>query len=249
MINDYIDIEADRINKPKRPMPSGKIKPRSALLYSIALFIIGLYFAYMTTMPAFILSIVNSAFLIIYATKLKSKMFVGNAVVSYLVGSTIVFGSLSVMAPFSLSLLILPLLLMLLSSLSNFSREVVKTLEDIEGDKLDFIKRAIYRTKKKILEKFNIENGDAKFRYRKRTLEKAAAGVLFLALAISPLPYVLGILGLPYLIFLAPADMVFLLSVHILLHSKGKRKYSKTSKLIKLGMFLGLLAYAGGIVF
>ena len=31
-INDYFDLEIDRINKPKRPLPSGLVKPVSAYM-------------------------------------------------------------------------------------------------------------------------------------------------------------------------------------------------------------------------
>ena len=36
-LNDYCDVEIDRINKPERPIPSGRISRRQALLFSILL--------------------------------------------------------------------------------------------------------------------------------------------------------------------------------------------------------------------
>ncbi len=122
VINDYVDIDADKINRPKRPIPSGKIKPKMALAYCIALFVIGISISFFINMPAFLLASVNSFLLIIYSTHLKRKIFIGNIVISYMVGSTILFGSLAVMDISNPSQLILPLLLMALSRLSNFRR-------------------------------------------------------------------------------------------------------------------------------
>ncbi|MCD4807218.1 MAG: UbiA family prenyltransferase, partial [Methanococcoides sp.] len=38
-LNDYFDIEIDKVNKPSRPIPSGKISLKSALYFSLLLFI------------------------------------------------------------------------------------------------------------------------------------------------------------------------------------------------------------------
>ena len=35
--NDYRDIEIDKINQPKRPLPSGLVSPRSALIFSLVM--------------------------------------------------------------------------------------------------------------------------------------------------------------------------------------------------------------------
>jgi geranylgeranylglycerol-phosphate geranylgeranyltransferase len=41
LINDYFDVETDEINRPERPIPSGRLKKKQALLISISLFISG----------------------------------------------------------------------------------------------------------------------------------------------------------------------------------------------------------------
>ncbi len=248
VINDYIDVDADRVNKPKRPIPSGKISPKSALVYSVVLFAAGLGLSFFTTWLAFLLALVHSFLLVLYATRLKNMMFVGNAFVSYLVGSTIVFGAASVVAAPTLSVFILPLLLMLLSSLSNFSREIVKTLEDLEGDKLAFIKQAIRKTKKRVLEKFHIKSGKAEFKYSQRVTIGFAVASLLVVVAISPIPYLLKLLGASYLVMLVPTDAVFLFATYKLTVSKSKTRFTKSSKFIKVGMFLGLLAYLVGVL-
>ena len=249
VINDYVDIEADKINRPRRPIPSGKIKPKTALAYSTLLFAVGIVISYFINWLALAIAALSTFLLIIYSTRLKQKLFIGNAIVSYLVGSTILFGSVAVINPLSeLSKLLLPLLLMLLSSLSNFSREVVKTVEDLEGDKLAFIKRAVAKVKSKVLERFGVESGNVKFRYSEKFMVGVAVGVLLVVVIISPLPYILKLLGFAYLMALVPTNMVFIYSIYILSASKNKKRFSKASKLIKVGMFLGLIAYIVGIL-
>ena len=247
-INDYIDIEADKVNRPKRPIPSGRIKPKAALFYSIVLFLIGIILSLFTTWPAFSLAIINSVLLIAYAFYLKNTAFVGNFVVSYLVGSTFLFGSLASLTAFSMHAITITLLLMLLATLTNFSREVVKTLEDLEGDKKAFIKNLIRKAKEKLLAKFRIKKETVEFRYSEKLTKSVAALSLFIVILLSPLPYLLGFLGLAYLGIVVLADLIFLYSATVLF-SKNKKRYSNSSKLIKLGMFVGLISYIVGVVF
>lgn len=47
-INDYFDVEIDRINKPEKPIPSGTISRKSTLYFGIALFLAG-FLASLTT--------------------------------------------------------------------------------------------------------------------------------------------------------------------------------------------------------
>ena len=248
VINDYIDIEADKINKPKRPIPSGETKPKTALAYSAILFVFGIAFSFATTPLAIAIALVNSVLLVLYARYLKNMMFLGNFIVSYLVGSTILFGSAAVVASSNAQIFTLPLLLMALSTLSNFSREIVKTLEDLEGDRLAFIKQAVRKAKARILQKFHIEKGETKFKYSQRFTIGVAVASLLLSAAISPLPYLLRLLGPSYLVVLVPTDLTFLYAAYLLAFSESKTKFTKTSKLIKVGMFLGLLAYLIGVL-
>ena len=94
VINDYFDYEIDKINKKNRPIPSGRIKRNSALYYSIALFLIGIALAFYLNFNNFILALINSGLLILYSYKLKGQPLIGNVIVSWLVGSTFIFGSL-----------------------------------------------------------------------------------------------------------------------------------------------------------
>lgn len=53
VINDYFDVEIDKINRPQRPLPSGKISLKAALIYYILLNLFALIFASFTNFFAF----------------------------------------------------------------------------------------------------------------------------------------------------------------------------------------------------
>lgn len=259
-INDYVDIEADKINKPKRPLPSGRIQPWKALLFSLALFIIGIILAGFINYIALAIAIINSLVLIFYSLSLQNKILIGNIAVSYSVGSTFLFGGAATAS--SLSGLALTGLLLLLAFFANLAREIVKDMEDIEGDRATFLKRLAAKTKAMVAsagERFDLSSLEPTLKYKK-TLVLLAEASLILAILVSPLPYLLGIVGGYYLVFLVPTDILLFLALALLLVSTkragirqkakallfGKKFYRDISKYIKLGMFFGLLAFLAG---
>jgi geranylgeranylglycerol-phosphate geranylgeranyltransferase len=130
-VNDYFDREIDAINRPGRPVPSGRVTPRSTLLWSLALFIIGCILAGLVNLLCLAIAAANSVLLYIYARNLKATPLAGNLCVAYLTGSTFLFGG----AVFGWPGLQANLVPFSLSSLATMSREVAKDIEDIEGDR------------------------------------------------------------------------------------------------------------------
>lgn len=238
-MNDYFDLEADKINKPKRPLPAGKISPRAALVFSIILFGIGISLTLWLNWLCLLIVLVNSLLLFLYSFRLQNKIFLGNGIISYLVGSTFLFGGTAAGNP------ILPFFLMLLAMFANFSREIVKDLEDLEGDKKSFLKRFISDVKISLAERFSITTKGVRMRYKIKYAASLAISSLILAILLSPLPYLLKILSFSYLIPLLIADLIFAISCYKLLRGG---KYSVVSKLIKIGMIFGLLAFFVGIL-
>lgn len=240
-INDYYDIESDRVNRPKRPIPSGQVGKESALAFSIILFLVGIALSGFINWVCFAIAVINSLILILYSLELQDRILWGNIAISYMVGSTFLFGGAAV------GNLTLPLLLMLLAGLSNLSREIVKDLEDIEGDRLKFLKRLASGIKTKIAERFGFSAGRARIRYDKKITIVAGISLL-LAIFISPLPYLMGILGISYLVILIPTDLFFALAIVFMAKASGKKHFHRASRIIKLGMLFGLLAFIIGVL-
>ena len=96
------------------------------------------------------------------------------------------------------------------------------------------------------LERFGI--GSAQSKLSEKAYVATAITSLAIAIIISPLPYMLNILSLSYIIVLIPTDIAFALSIYTLANRNSKNRYSKTQKRIKIGMLLGLLSFIVGIL-
>lgn len=237
-INDYTDVESDRINRPKRPIPSGRVSARSVLAFSIILFAAGIAVSGLVNWVVFAIAVFNSLILVLYSFHLQNKLLIGNVAISYLVGSAFLFGGAAV------DNVVLPALLGLLAGFSNIGREITKDLQDIEGDKAGFLKR-LAKAGTAIVERFGIAGRKPKLKHKTRLLTMAALS-LALAVTVSPAPYILGMLRLPYLIVLVPTNLAFVYAIYLLARGRGRASYSRISKAIKLGMLLGLVAFLAG---
>lgn len=215
-VNDYFDREIDRINAPRRPIPRGAITPREAISLGILLFGIAVTLALTLPLLAIVIAVINLICLLGYTQFLKGRPGAGNATVAYLGGSTFLFGGAAVgnVRP--------TLVLFVLAALSTFTREVVKDIEDLEGDiaeGLTTLPVAVGKT----------------------TALHIGTVVLIIAVMVSPLPYVTGIFGRWYLVSVIPAILIMLASAYL-----GYRDPSRSHRLLKLGMVLAAIAFIIG---
>ncbi len=137
MINDYYDRDIDRKSKPWRPLVKGDISPQTALLVSILLIVVGCAIAFLLFgifIGVFVS--INALITYLYSWKLKRLGLIGNIAVSLLSANSILYGGLTYML-ISERIKVLPLLLIPWSFaiVMSLSREIVKGIEDIEGDK------------------------------------------------------------------------------------------------------------------
>ena len=221
-INDYFDANIDAINRPERPIPSGRISGVSAFSVSIALFAAGIMVSYFIgdwRVPLLI-AVFNSVLLYLYAKSLKRKIFVGNLSVAYLSGSTFLFGG----SAYGMKGIEVTAVLFLLSMLATLAREIVKAIEDIEGDRKD---GAV----------------TLPVRIGERPSAYIASLVGILAVLLSPIPYLVGLFNMNYLIAVALSDVFFLYAVYLILLDT---QFGKSSKYFKIAMFFGLLAFIAG---
>jgi geranylgeranylglycerol-phosphate geranylgeranyltransferase len=218
VINDYFDIAIDKVNKPRRALPSGRITQRDALLYAITLTLFGVAVAVFINPICLGLATLNAALLVLYSWKLKRSALFGNLLVGYLTGSVFLFGGAAVSSFF------LPGMLFLSAMLAITSREIVKDVEDLPGD---------------------MRAGASTLPIRYGVAPSLAVATFFMlaAVAVSPLPYIISILGPAYLGIVVVADLILLYGI-LLSWSAPLR----ASTIIKYGMLIVLLAYIfGGI--
>ena len=215
-INDYFDREIDRTNDPDRPIPRGAVTPRTALVFSALLFLGAAALA--LTLPALAIAIaaVNLAALVAYTELFKGLPGVGNALVAYLVGSAFLFGGAAVGNAEASAVLAV------LAALSTFSREVIKDVEDIAGDRQEGLRT------------LPIAVGE------RRALWVAAAS-LAVAVVASPVPYLLGTFGVAYLVVVLPADAVMCYAA-----SRSFGDATAGQSLLKHGTFVATVAFLAG---
>lgn len=126
--NDYQDIEIDRINQPKRPLPAGMVTPRSAWIFSLVMAALSLVVAALINWPAFWVAVGCNILLYIYSVRLKSTVLWGNMTVAAISALSPIFGGIA--AGNSRPSLWLAAII----AVAILGREILKTLADYEGD-------------------------------------------------------------------------------------------------------------------
>jgi geranylgeranylglycerol-phosphate geranylgeranyltransferase len=130
-LNDYNDRESDKENHPERPIPSGAISADTASVYAQALLGSGLMillFALDNKMP-FVIALIGIILLIAYENGLKAAGILGNITVGLMSGAVFLFAGMAVNDPG-------PTLWMFgLAVLATITREIIKDIQDLEGDR------------------------------------------------------------------------------------------------------------------
>ncbi|MEA1972403.1 MAG: geranylgeranylglycerol-phosphate geranylgeranyltransferase [Candidatus Cloacimonadota bacterium] len=129
VINDVVDIDMDRLNRPHRVLPSNEMKKSTAIVFSLILVASGVYLAtFIENLYIIYITILNSFLLFIYALSLKKIPLIGNLLVAIVAGSTFIFGGLSndnILNSINIAII---------ASIFTLIREIVKDAEDIHGD-------------------------------------------------------------------------------------------------------------------
>jgi len=128
-LNDYFDYRIDKLNKPERPIPSGVIKRQSALIFSICLFLGGIFLGLFLNVFALSIVLINTILLIVYARYSKTMSFAANVLIALMTSSVFIYSATI--------LHILDTNIIVLASSAFFvmtAREILKDIEDIQGD-------------------------------------------------------------------------------------------------------------------
>lgn len=224
-INDYFDHKIDAVNKPERPIPSGRISLKVAGYYSIVLALLGniLAIVFLGLIPEIIVA-ATTLLMFYYAHTLKKKLLIGNFLISFLTGLSFVFGGVVVGAAVS------SIYLGFYAFLSTMMREIVKDMEDVKGDELEGANT------------LPIAHG-------MKTSSLLAASFMIFASVTSPILYFLGILTVWFLPVLAIAIIIFLSSAVSILKDSSVENSRKISKRVKMGMMITLISFAAGSPF
>ncbi|AFL82425.1 4-hydroxybenzoate polyprenyltransferase-like prenyltransferase [Aequorivita sublithincola DSM 14238] len=148
IINDIYDVEIDKINKPTKVLIGKKVSESNAnplyIILNVVGVAIGFYLSNSIGKSGFsALFVVFSALLYLYASYLKGMFLVGNLLVSGLVAMSLIIVPLFDLLPaitlenqaVQSAVFKIVLYYALFAFSINFIREIVKDLQDINGDK------------------------------------------------------------------------------------------------------------------
>lgn len=222
MINDYFDQHIDAINEPNRPIPSGLIKPRYALMFAAVLSILGFVAAYLTSMPCLVTAIIAWIIFVAYTTVGKRRGLLGNLLVSTCVAIPFIYG-MAILAEIKLNVL----LFASMAFLSNTGREITKGIVDVEGDS-----KANVRT--------------MAVRYGERNAAASAGLFYVIAIVLSPVPWILGLVSFWFVPFVLVTDIGLATSTLMLLKDYSRENARRVKKTVLLWFIIGLLAFIVG---
>jgi geranylgeranylglycerol-phosphate geranylgeranyltransferase len=221
-INDYYDRQIDAINEPNRPIPSGAVSPKEALIFAAALTTIGLVAAFRTNLPSLVVAVTALIVSVTYITKGKGTGLPGNLLVSVTVVIPFIYGGLTVGQIETSTLLFVAI-----AFLSNTGREITKGIVDVEGDRSHNIKTIAVT-------------------YGERTAAAAAAVFSLLAVCLSPLPWLWELVSDWFLPPVLITDIGILVSSILLLRNYSRKNAKRTKNLSLIWFTTGLLAFILG---
>ena len=222
VMNDYFDRKIDAINEPNRPIPRGDVSPTKALVFAIILSLFGFIAAIKTNLYSFCVAVIAWIISISYVAGGKKTGLLGNFLVSATVTIPFVYGGL-IEGEIKTSIL----LFVAIVFLANTGREITKGIVDVEGDRSHRI-RTIAVTK------------------GERTAAIVAITFSFLAVGLSPLPWLWGLVSDWFFPLIILTDLGLILSSILLLRNYSRINAKKIKNLSLVWFATGLFAFILG---
>ena len=219
VLNDYFDIETDKINAPDRPIPSNLVSPTEALLFAFFLLLAGLLLSYIINIEVLFISIILSITGFLYNRFFKRSGLPGNLMVSFSVGMTFIYGGATVGLPFHKIVLFFALI----AALIDLGEEIAADSMDIKGDLL-------------------IDSKSVAIKYGEQKALKISCAIFLTVILLSLVPFILKWFSTFYLIPIGIMDLSIALPAIKLLNSKNEEG-RKFIRWIYLGSTFALVLF------
>ncbi|MHA2244039.1 MAG: geranylgeranylglycerol-phosphate geranylgeranyltransferase [Candidatus Hodarchaeales archaeon] len=228
-INDVFDIEIDKINAPHRPLPSGLMTVGEAKAYSIILFIFGVTIPlfniynsdFITNVVASFIALAGGVLLYLYAIYFKRSGFIGNIMIGFLTAIPFVYGGFLTRSP----AMVFPVIF---SFLIIVGREVIKDIEDVQGDQLKDVQSVAL--------KFGV-----------KPARNLGYLILVLLIIVNPLPILLKYYTNPFFVLIIVIIDVVIIYCGFLLFNRTEEEIIVNStpvkKMLKTCITLGVLGF------
>ena len=211
-LNDYLDAESDAKNHPERPIPSGRIRRKNALLFSIFLFIAAAIIAIFIGPYALAIELLATLFMVSYEASLKKKGLPGNLTIAFLTSALFLYGGAATGEMKN------TVIFSILAFLVSAGREITKDIEDMEGD---------------------LGRETLPMKIGKRGAGTLASLFIISGVALSPLPFLLSQVNSLFVPAVAAADVIFIYSAIILKQDEHRgQKICKYGMLTALIAFI-----------
>jgi geranylgeranylglycerol-phosphate geranylgeranyltransferase len=220
--NDYFDYEIDKINHPKRPLPSGVFKPIYGLYIGIIFFIIGLILSSLINLFCLLIAIIAITLICFYELKLKNHVFIGNVIVAFTTCISFTFGG-AIIGEF-----LKPTFFTLICFFIFLGREVLMDVRDFKGDKMNRIT-------------LPLKIGQKPAVYFACILILISVGLLFLPVFYNAFKFS------EWYVFLA-FIVAFVTMYAIIILIQDVKNVGKSSEILRVSMALGLILFLLAII-
>lgn len=226
-LNDFSDYEVDVANnRLDRPLVRGDLSRDTALKSGLLMMPLGLISAGLVSYFAFLFAVAITLLGYLYNIKLKEYGFAGNVYIAFTMAAPFLFGSIVASDGITQS----SALLSSIAFLSGLGREVMKGIEDVEGDALRNV-RSVARI------------------VGVREAATISALLYVLAVLISPFPlFILEgyVMDLKYAIPVAITDIMLIHVAFMVARNYEKESIRRYRKLTLIAMLFGLIGFLAG---
>ena len=219
--NDVIDIDIDRINRPDRPLPSGHLSVGTAKAQILVLIVAGCFCGFWLSPGHGLLALAVALLLGSYSIFLKNSLLWGNILVASIGAIAFFYGALAIG---DIGRAWIPALF---AFLFHIGREIVKDIEDVTGDQIR-------------------GQHTLPLRWGLAYAALIASLVFLLLIAVTWFPFFTGTYNAAYAFALLPANGLVLYVLLQLHHQGAILPDDRLGRLLKFGMFAGLLAIVLG---
>lgn len=218
IVNDIFDKEADKINHPERPLAKEDISIKNAWIEYFILTLLAVIISSFINQTAFQVVVLTSVLLYLYSVRLKKIPLLGNITVAYLTGLAFIFGGIAVN---NVRGALIPAVF---AFLINFIRELIKDMDDIEGDT-----------------KVGLQTFPKKFGMKPTILLITFLTISLIAFTIYP--FIKNIYNIKFFVIaMLVVNPILVYLLKLLYESESVKNLNKLSNMLKLDMLVGLIA-------
>lgn len=218
VINDIYDKEPDKINHPDRPLATGIVSVKNAWAEYFILTFLAVLLSTFINQTAFTIVVLTSILLYLYSIRLKKVPLLGNITVAYFTGLAFVYGGVAVN---NVTDAFIPAIF---AFMINLIRELIKDIEDIEGDK-----------------KVGLTSFPIKFGTKAAII--LVTSITSVLIVFTFYPFLNNIYKIEFfVIVMILVNPVLVYFLKLLYEDNGYNNLKKLSNMLKLNMVIGLLA-------